>query len=117
MTWYLTICAKGEQHPSAETRRVVDFLSSLPELRQNSPVSFESAAGQPWVAIVLAQSNSTDCYACSGEFVPHINVIDLVCSNYSAVAWYETLAGVIANFLGWTATEEDEQRQVYPPKT
>lgn len=116
VSWYLTIRPAGERPTVADTRRLVDFLASLPELRQTGPISFEAAPGQPWLSVVLAKTGPTGGYASDGAFLPMIDIVELVCSYHGDSAWYEALAGRIAAFLGWEAVEEHEGRQVWPKK-
>lgn len=113
MTWYLTIYPPAGRPRSVETRSLVDFLASLPELQQTGPISFEAAPGQPWVHVVLA-SGSPWSYSSDGSFVPQIHVVELICSYSWDGAWYDALARRIAAFLGWVAVEESEDRQVWP---
>jgi hypothetical protein len=115
VSWYLTIRSDGRYSRYAATAPLVEFLAAMPELRQTGVVAFEAAAGQPWVAVVLATCNPAGNYASDGAFVPAVNVVELVCSDSDDPAWYEALAGRIAGFLGWTACNDHEQRQVWPP--
>jgi hypothetical protein len=108
----LTIRSDPGYTQFAATASVVEFLGSLPELRQTGPVAFEAAAGHPWVDVILAACDAAGSYASDGAFVPTINVIELVCSDAVDPKWYDELAGRIAGFLGWTAFEEHEGRQV-----
>ena len=115
MTWYLTIRSDAEYSEFADTLLLVEFLARLPELRQSGPVAFEAAAGQPWVSVALAACDSAGCYASDGHFPPRVNVVELVCTAYGDVAWYDALTCRIARFLGWSAFADHEGRQVWPP--
>lgn len=103
MSWYLTIRSDDDYSMSVATAPLVEFLAAMPELQQTGPVAFESATGQPWVAIILAQCSPAGNYASDGTFVPFVNVVELVCSDTGDPKWYETLSGRIAAFLGWSA--------------
>jgi hypothetical protein len=113
VSWYLTITPSHGQ-PNADTRLLVEFLSGLPELRQNGSVAFEGAPGQPWVDVILAKNGPSDGYSSDGSFIPFIDIVELVCSDSEDEIWYERLAGRIAAFLGWPAIEEHGGRQVWP---
>lgn len=115
MFWYLTIRSDDDYSMSVATAPLVEFLAAMPELQQTGPVAFESATGQPWVAIVLAQCSPAGNYASDGTFVPFVNVVELVCSDTGDPTWYEALSGRIAAFLGWSAFEDHEERRVFPP--
>jgi hypothetical protein len=114
MSWYLTISPSAGYAELVDTLHVTKFLASLPELQQNSPISFESRPGHPAVQIILARANDDGGYAADGSFIPQINVIELICPYSNDTVWYESLACRIADFLGWTAREEMEDRQVWP---
>lgn len=114
MSWYLTIRSDAEYSRSVETAALVELLATLPELRQTGPVAFASAPGAPWVAVTLAACRPDGGYASDGSFLPRVNVVELVCSSSGDPAWYESLAGRIAAFLGWSAFEDAENRQVWP---
>ena len=107
MSWYLTIRSDSAYSRFTDTAELVGFLAALPELRQTGPIAFEAESGQPWVAVMLAACNSTGCYAIDGKFIPKINVVELVCSYSNDDAWYRSLAGRIAVFLGWFVFEGD----------
>jgi hypothetical protein len=115
VSWYLTIAPTAGQPPIADTRELLAFLGSLPKLRQSGPMTFEAEEGQPWVHIVLAQTNDNGGYACDGSLLSFVNVVELVCSYDGDQDWYDSLAVEIAKFLGWTAVEESAERRVWPP--
>src|SRR5262245_852794 len=96
VSWCLTITPAAGTPPVAETRPLVAFLVGLPELRQTGPVAFEAAPGQPWVSVVLAKTGPTGGYASDGSFVPAIDIVELVCSDFEDAGWYDRLAGRIA---------------------
>jgi hypothetical protein len=110
----LTIRPSEGQSSTADTRDLVAFLASLRELRQTGPISFEAASGQPWVSLILARTGPTGGYPTDGQFEPQINIVELVCSCSGGTGWYDSLAARIAEFLGWEAVEEHEDRKVWP---
>lgn len=97
------------------TTLLVEFLAAMTELRQIGPVSFQAADGQPWVHLIMAACNSNGGYANDGAFLPQVNVVGLVRPCSGDPAWYDALAGRTAGFLGWSAFEDHEGRQVWPP--
>jgi hypothetical protein len=107
VSWYLTILPTGKRAAVADTRRLVDFLASLPELQQTGPIAFGAAPGQPWVAVILAKTGPTGGYASDGSLIPEIDIVELVCSYHGDSAWYEALAQRIAEFLGWEVAQEE----------
>ena len=113
MSWYLTIRGANDYSRFAATAPLIGFLTAMPELRQTGPVAFQAADGQPWVAVILAVCSPAGNYATDGEFLPRVNVVELVCSYSGDPAWYEALAGQVAGFLGWAAFEDE--RRVWPP--
>jgi hypothetical protein len=110
----LTIRSDARYSAFAATAPLVEFLSAMPELRQTGPVAFEAADGHPWVAVIMAAGSPEGNYASDGAFLPRVNVVELVCSHSGDPAWYDALAGRIAGFLGWSAFENHEGRQVWP---
>ena len=112
MSWYLTIRGAPNYSRFAPTAPLVGFLAAMPELRQTGPVAFQAADGQPWLAVMMAACSPAGSYATDGQFLPRVNVVELVCSHSGDPAWYESLAGRVAGFLGWSAFEDE--RQVWP---
>lgn len=110
MTWYVTIRSDARYSEYADTASLVEFLNSMPMLRQTAPNEFAAADGQPWVAVTLAACRPDGNYSCNGTFNPQINVVELVCSDSHDPAWYNALATQMANFLGWSAVEDREVR-------
>ena len=115
MTWYLTIRSDAAHARFTATTALVEFLCGLPELRPTSPIGFESETWRPWVAVLLAVSSPAGDYVSDGAYPPEVNVVELACSHSFDAWWYESLAGRIAEFLGWSAFEEHEGRRVWPP--
>ena len=115
MSWYLTIRGAPDYSRFAATAQLVEFLAAMPELRQTSPVQFEAANGQPWVCLILANCDPRGNYRTDGAFLPRVNVVELVCSHSGDPRWYDALACRIAAFLDWSAFEDHEERQVWPP--
>ncbi len=115
VSWYLTIRGALDYSRFAATAPLVEFLAAMPELRRTGPAAFEGAAGQPWVSVILAACSPEGNYASDGAPLPRVNVVELVCSYSGDPAWYDALAGRIAGFLGWSAFENHEARQVWPP--
>lgn len=115
MSWYLTIRSDDRYSAYAATAPLVEFLTAMAELRQTGPIAFQAADGQPWVAVMMAACSPAGGYATDGEFLPRVNVVELVCSYSGDPAWYDALAGRIAAFLGWSAFEDHAERRVWPP--
>jgi hypothetical protein len=115
MSWYLTIRGSPDYSRYAATASLVEFLGAQTELRQNGPISFQAADGQPWVMVTMAECDAAGSYSSDGAFLPRVNVVELVCSYSVDPAWYDALAARIAAFLGWAAFEDHEERQVWPP--
>jgi hypothetical protein len=114
MSWYLTITPPAGQAQIADTRKVVELLSSIPELHQTGPMTFGTVAGQPWMSVILAKRNRTGGYSTDGASLGSIDIVELVCSHTGDTAWYDSLAVRIAASLGWIAVEEHEDRLVWP---
>jgi len=114
MSWYLTIRSDARYSEFAETIPLVAFLAEMPEVHQVGPVEFRSAYGQPQVTIVMALCCQDGNYSSNEKFIPRINVVELVCSYDGNPEWYAALACRIAIFLGWSAFEDHEERQVWP---
>jgi hypothetical protein len=114
MTWYITIRSDDEYSKFASTKSLVDFLAAMPEVRQTGAVAFQSAPGFPWFSIVLAACDAKGSYSVDGSFIPHINVVEIDCSDYDHAEWYDALAGRVASFLGWSAFDEHGERQIWP---
>jgi hypothetical protein len=115
VSWYLTIRGAPDYSRFAAAAPLLEFLAAMPELSQTGPVAFQASDGQPWVAVMMAVCDSTGNYASDGAFLPRVNVVQLVCSYSGDPAWYDALAGRIAGFLGWSAFDDHEERQVWPP--
>lgn len=115
MSWYLTLRSDPAYLGHAPTGPLLAFLATLPELQQTGPMDFTAAPGAPRVSVLLADCDSHGGYACHGRWLERVNVVELVCSHDEPAAWYEALAGRIAAHLGWSAFEDAEERQVWPP--
>jgi hypothetical protein len=114
VSWYLTIRSDSRYSQLTTTAELVEFLAAIWGLRQTGLMAFQAAEGSPWVSVVLAKCGPEGSYSVGEEFLPQINVVELVCSEYSDPAWYDALASRIAEFLGWSAFEDHPRRQVWP---
>ena len=115
MSWYLTIRGAPDYSQFAATAPLVEFLAMMPELRQIGTASFQAADGQPWVSVMMFVCDKQGSYISYKALLPQINVVEVVCSCSCDPSWYEDLAGRIAGFLDWSAFEDYEERQVWPP--
>lgn len=93
---------------------LVRFLGGLPGLRALGPMRFEAAPGAPWVNLLLVRASPSGDYASDGASHPTFNLVEMVCSDAGPRDWYDSLAVQIARFLGWTATEDAEERSIWP---
>jgi hypothetical protein len=114
VSWYLTIRGASDYSQFAPTAQLVEFLAAMPEFRQTGPVQFEAADGQSLVCVILANCDQRGNYCTDEVFLQRVNVVELVCSYSGEPTWYDALAGRIAAFLGWSAFEDKEERQVWP---
>jgi hypothetical protein len=115
MTWYLTIRSDAFYTEATDADRLVDFLRNLPGLDQVKPRSFANQSDRPWLLIQLAECDWRGNYQVTEVVQPTINVVELICSQNGDQGWYESLAGQIAQFLGWEARVEHEERWVWTP--
>jgi hypothetical protein len=109
----LTIASDAQYTGFTDTARLFKFLATLPELNQTGPFSFGSS--EPWVSVVVAACDSRGNYAHNGEFIPQVNVVELICAYTAPTEWCEALAVRIADALGWKVFGHDEGRQIHPP--
>ena len=114
MTRYITLRSDGDYSSHADRTSLANFLSRVPGLHQVGPQEFRSASDQPWVSVVLAASDKNGNYRVGDEPPVNINVVELICSSGGDASWYHALAGQIAEFLGWVAYEDHENRRVWP---
>jgi hypothetical protein len=112
MTWYITIQSDDRNSRSIDTPSILAFLSSIPVLKQTDDIEFRNTLGLPSVVVVLTQCNKGG-YSSYGEYIPEIDIIELICYEYEHPEWYENIATQIAIFLDWEAWEESEERQIY----
>lgn len=115
MSWYIAIRGDAEHSLFADVPPLVDFLNTLPTLYQFGRREFHAAAGQPWVDVTLIRCNSKGNYATIGLSASKINLVELICSYEGDPNWYEQLATQIAQFLGWSAFEDSEDRLIWAP--
>ncbi len=116
MSWYVTIRSDVNYSHSAVTAPLVGFLAGMPELQQIGPAMFGAAADQPWVVVIVAACDPSGNYASDGAAPPAVNVVELVCSDFADPGWYESVSGRIAEYLGWSAFDDHEGQQVWPPE-
>jgi hypothetical protein len=115
MSWYLTIRSDEAYSQHADTSDVIRLLASMHELRQTGPADFEAAPAMPWVSVVIAMADANGNYAVGSTLPPSINVVELICSDFDDASWYESIARRIATALNWQATENHENRRIWPP--
>ncbi|MBN9523176.1 hypothetical protein J0H58_32450 [bacterium] len=115
MSWYVTIRSDAGYSRFAATAPLVEFLAGMPELRPTGPAVFGAAADQPWVVVIVGACDPSGCYASDGTAPPAVNMVELICSDVADPGWYERVSGRIAEFLGWSAFDDHEGRQVWPP--
>jgi hypothetical protein len=108
VSWYLTIRSDTRYSQYISSAPLIDFLASMPELRQSGPLVFQASDGKPWVSVMLAACRPDGSYNSNGLFLPQVNVVELVCSDSADREWYEILADRIAVFLGWSVLDEYE---------
>lgn len=114
MSWYITLRPAASSPQPVDTAHVTGFLLAQPELRQISPVDFESVPGQPQMLMILAKTRGNGGYVSDSTFIPQIDIIELICPYSEPPAWYEAMAARIAEFLQWDAVEESEERRIWP---
>jgi hypothetical protein len=105
MTWYLEIRADASYRGFMHTSAMVDFLRTMPELRQTGPMRFDSA-GKTWCIVALLHCDDAGCYSSTGTFLPAINLVELFCSYHGNPLWYRRLAGRIARFARWSIYDQ-----------
>ncbi|MGY5775270.1 hypothetical protein [Rhizobium sp. LEGMi135b] len=114
MTWYITIHSR-QTLATSDTRHLVEFLKTLPELRQLQPVCFANVQGLPWVDVTIATTSQSGGWSSDGKFISQFDRVELACSGRDPRQdWYDGLAIRIAKFLGWTAIEEQAGRVIWP---
>lgn len=115
MYCYLTIRPSSPAGPPSDTRRLVAFLQTLPDLHQKHPVSFGNAPGKPWVDVTIVKATGSGGWSSNGTFIPLFDRVVLVgTESPPSYGWYSALAAQIAEFLGWEAIEDGENRLIYP---
>jgi hypothetical protein len=107
MTWYLTIRGAPDYSRFTATLPLVEFLTSMLELRQTGPQSFEARNDHPWVSVGLAVCDPAGSYAIQGATPPLVNLVSVACSETNDTSWHRALADRIASFLGWSVCEDD----------
>ncbi|MEW9310484.1 MULTISPECIES: hypothetical protein [Labrys] len=117
MYCYLTIRPPSPACAPSDTRRLVAFLQTLPDLRQKHPVSFGHAPGKPWVDLTIVKTTDSGEWASNGEFIPFFDRVVLVgTESPPCFGWYSDLATRIAEFLGWEAMEDGENQLIHPKR-
>jgi len=114
MSWYITLRADPTYSQSVPTQRITDFLLQYPNVAQTSPVDFTFQDTNYIISIILALSDVAGNYNTNKQFIPEINVVELVVPYTAPPAPYESLAVALATHLGWNAFEDNEDRQIWP---
>ena len=112
MTWYITIRSNDRYSLSIDTPSILAFLLSIPALQHTGDMQFRNTIGLPSLVVMLEKCSRRGGYGSNGEYIPVINIIELICYEYEKPEWYENPATQIAEFLGWEAWEDDEERQI-----
>lgn len=110
MSWYLTIRADATYSQAVPTQQVADFLLRYPDVKQTSPVDFIFRDA----SIILALCNAIGNYATYKQFIPEVNVVELVVPYAMPQAPYEALGVALAIHLGWEVFEDHEDRKIWP---
>ena len=116
MTRYLTLYPPPLRPEPIPAQPVIDYLAAQPELRRSEPYEFESAAGLPWLRVIVAETGPGGGYSYAvGATAPErIDLVELLCGDGGSPDWYEELACRIAAELDWVAVEESGERQIWP---
>lgn len=112
MSWYITFRGDDAYSGVVATDALVEFLGTFPELRRAGPSLFSNADGRPWVSIILASCDPAGGYATGLALPLSVNVVEMVCSDFDNIEWYEGIARRLASHLGWGAFVDAEERQV-----
>lgn len=112
---YISIIPPCDGADSHDTEPVIAFLATLPRLKQVEAMSFENAAGHPWLSLTILKTFGPNQWADDGTFKPTFNRIELVASEGEARPWPVELAAEIAAFLEWDVVEEGEEGSGRPP--
>jgi hypothetical protein len=112
LSWYLTIRGAPDYSLYVVTTKLIEYLATIPELRQTGLSEFQSNDSQPWVCVIVANCDRNGNYFVGENLPPYVNVIELICSYSGNAEWYEKLAKQIAGLLGWSAFDDHECRQI-----
>jgi hypothetical protein len=76
-------------------------------LQPTGAIQFRSGRELPSALVVLEKCSNSGGYTSNGEYLPKVNVVELICYGDDNPEWYENLASQIARFLDWEAWEDE----------
>lgn len=101
---------------TADTAAFVDYLRRMPELVQETAVSFGSAEGLPWLVLALVVAKDGG-WTSDGSFIPTFNCVVFTCNDrLENQPYYKGLTSRLAEELGWLATDDDPPYEPTPDR-
>jgi hypothetical protein len=121
---YYEIRGSANYDISGDTTGMRTILDSFLELKRVGLISYENAAGYPWMSLSLVKSNNGSYHVSDDTWNAEFNMIPVVCSksdNGEVPVSQVNLLIRISEMLNWELIEEDADENdgdviLYQPK-
>lgn len=115
---YLNIRFDSKYSMYKHTMRLIEFIKTIPELKQTDKVQFKNADDYPWGVISLIKCdkhgnfslNKRECFA-------EVNLIEILFFDTDeSLKHYLEIGTRIANKMNWEIVDEDTDEILIPKK-
>lgn len=104
---YINIYKDKALSESVSTKELVEFLQTIPELKQENEFTFSNRENSSFINFTLLNAKSIDSY--TNTISETTNMIAIVCSKQDEDLEKSLKIGIkIAQFLNWKIEEEPE---------
>jgi len=107
--YYINIYHDKSLRVDCKTRELVDFLRSLPELKQTSDFTFSNTDSLPYASLTLLKAYHIDSWSDKETDIEKTNLIAVVCAKSTNEEFKLLKATLIkiAAFLNWQVVDEE----------
>lgn len=96
---YLNICSDDCYQGNIDASEALNYILSIPSLKQTKPAFFESTDPNSWFLVSLLHCHKDGGYNSDGELPAKINLIEVISEADNDKA--SEVAQIIAQQLGW----------------
>ena len=92
----------------SRTKELIQFIKSIPELKQTDNIQFVNKDNYPWGVISLIKCDEQGCFSFDkGEYFEEVNLIEVLFSDTEeSLSHYLKIGTSIANKMNWEIVED-----------